>query len=86
MKKIFGYIFLVLGIFLSLALLGSLPKSLADILGKSQTGTPYNTGYIAGVLFGMFFLALIAFLLIRFGLKWISKKKASREIHDIGQQ
>ncbi len=85
MKKIFGFIFLVIGAFLSLGLVGNLPKALKDILSKSKTGTPYDTAYIAGVIFGMLLMAGTAFLFIRFGLKWISRKSVIREVDDIGR-
>ncbi|MBC8756269.1 hypothetical protein H2O64_16465 [Kordia sp. YSTF-M3] len=86
MKKVFGYIFLVIGIFISLGLLSSLPKSLKEIFGKSQTGIANDTAYIAGFICGILFLAVIAFLLIRFGLKWISRKPVIREVDDIGRK
>lgn len=85
MKKIVGYIFLVIGVLLGLSLMSNIPKALKDFLDKSKTGTTHDNAYMIGIFVGFLLVAGTAFLCIRFGLKWISKKPVVREVDDIGR-
>ena len=86
MKKIFGYIFLVLGVFFGLSLVVQLPKMIIDIMNVFRSGTSNDFAYIMGQLSFFLVFSAVIFLLIRVGLKWISKKDTTKEIHDIGRK
>ncbi|WDO14687.1 hypothetical protein MH928_08320 [Flavobacterium sp. WW92] len=66
-KKIFGYISIVLSIFLGLAVLGSLPKNLAEIIKLFHSG--FEAFQLGSVIGGMFVTGLFI-LLVVFLWKW----------------
>jgi hypothetical protein len=70
-QKIFGYIFIVLAILLTLALIGQLPKLLRDIFkiftGKSDLEF---AGKIIGTVVYLLFHAAFTFLLWIIGKGW----------------
>lgn len=73
MKKVFGYIFLVIGGFLGISLVMQLPKNIEKFKATSKTFEGNDSAYIAGAITGMVIIVLVAFFLIRLGLKWIKK-------------
>jgi len=80
LKKIFGYIFIILAAILSFAIVGQLYKIFVTIAGVFQivSGnlTSYQTGRIIGELsiwIGMF---IAVFLLWKYGFKWVKHNKS----------
>jgi Na+/phosphate symporter len=78
-KRIFGFIFLVIAVLLSLAIVGQLAQFLAAIIGFFQIFTGaldgHQTGYVLGTLFFWILHITITILLWVYGLRWIKSKK-----------
>jgi hypothetical protein len=78
MKRIFGYIFLVLAIILSIAFIGLLPKFKDTIIEMLYILSGKVENYEAGYIFGRFIAQLITVATITilwiFGLKWKKNK------------
>lgn len=79
MKKIFGYIFLVIGGFLGISLVMQLPKNIEKFMVISKTYEGNDSAYMAGAITGLVIMVLVAFFLIRLGLKWIKKAENVQE-------
>jgi hypothetical protein len=78
MKKALAIIFIVLGIFLSFILVLRIPAMVTQLATRwSENGyspeTGYTIGYLIGQLIAFFLLAGIAYLLFRYGLKWLKQ-------------
>jgi hypothetical protein len=75
MKKILGYVFIVLGCFLSLCLTFFLLGEIPNFIRLVIAGGSYNWGVVIGeLLFSVIFLGLIV-LLLRTGIKWVKRRK-----------
>ncbi|WP_430413103.1 hypothetical protein [Kordia sp.] len=91
MKKVFGYIFLVIGVFFGLIIFLQLPKIIKDFANASSTDTAYSFGYVMGKLVAMLITVAIIVLLIWLGRKWtknttIAKEtKETKELQDSGK-
>lgn len=83
LKKILGVLFILMGSVLSLALLAQIPMTIIRIKDVGDTSEGYGFGYVIGTIIGAILIAFMAFLLFKFGFKWVSNKKKSR-IEDVG--
>ena len=75
MKRIFGYLFIVVAVVLSLAFLGSIPVLIENFKLLREEGDAYDTGLIIGRVIFSFVLMALAFLCWFYGLRWIRRKK-----------
>ncbi|HEY0656287.1 MAG TPA: hypothetical protein VGD65_24305 [Chryseosolibacter sp.] len=83
MKKVFGYIFLVIGIFLSFSFALYMLTKIPQIKQLIQDNTSYSAGYLFGMLFfDLVFIAIIL-LMIRTGMRWTRKKRPDPVLHDV---
>jgi hypothetical protein len=78
-RKIFGYIFLIIAILLTVAIVGQLYQLFAAILGIFKIFSGELDSYQVGLLIGtfitwLFLIALTIFLWI-IGRRWIKKSK-----------
>jgi hypothetical protein len=72
MKKVFGIVFITLGVFLGFAFIAYIPRITISIQ-EIFSGDPYQAGHsLGGLIFAAILVGLI-FLLIKFGLKWIKR-------------
>ena len=83
LKKIFGVLFILMGSVLSLALLAQIPMTILRIKDVGDTSEGYGFGYVIGTIIGAILIAFLAFLLFRFGIKWISNKTKPKKIEGI---
>lgn len=77
-KKIIGYIFIILAITLTLAIIGLLPTLFGVVISFSQIFTGKLNGFQIGEVFGQLIYWIIHFvvtiLLWKYGIRWVSKK------------
>lgn len=75
MKKIVGYILVVVGGFIGLSLVMQLPEIIEDLIPKtapkSATEAAYSEGYIVGIFIGGIILFVVTIAMLWFGLKLI---------------
>lgn len=80
-KRIFGYIFIVLAVMLSLAFIGMLPSFIATTIGLINIIIGNTGNYESGYIFGQFVAQLttfgLTFLLWYYGLQWKRLKNKS---------
>lgn len=76
-KKVVGYLFIVLAIILSISIIARIADLYTSIFGffKIFTGTlnSYETGRVVGMLLYWVIHFAVTFLLFKYGLKWIKK-------------
>jgi hypothetical protein len=83
MKKIFGYLFLVIGIFLALSMTLYMIGKIPQIAALLSQGTSYNSGYLIGMLLFDGALIVLIWLLIRTGIRWTKRKTSVQVTHDV---
>lgn len=81
MKKIFGYLFLVLGFFLAFAITLYVLSRLPHFFQADSQDTAYNVGYWLGTLFFFGIIIGIIVLLVRTGFRWIKKTNKRIEVY-----
>ena len=69
-KRILGVVFLLLAILVSISVVWAIPNNIARF---TDTSTNYDLGYALGNLAMTLILALVAFFLWKFGLRWAQK-------------
>ncbi|WP_298425927.1 hypothetical protein [uncultured Kordia sp.] len=80
MKKVFGYIFLVIGGFIGISLIMRFFQNIEKLTGKYQSHEAMDSAYIAGVITAIILMGLTSFFLIRLGLKWVKKKETPKKL------
>ena len=75
MKKVLGIFMIILGVLLAIGTLQSIFKFFS--LSKSSSD---EIAYSVGFLLGQVFMAIVIFLLIRYGLKFQKKPKSSLSV------
>lgn len=84
MKKVFGYLFLVIGIFLALAMTLYMVGKIPQIVALITQGSSYNTGYLIGMLLFDGALMFLIVMLIRTGIRWTRRKLPPPQVtHDV---
>ena len=86
MKKILGYLFFVIGGFLSLSILVQIPTIFEDFSNTTSKHMAYSFGVVAGKLIAMCITIAIIILLIWLGRKLTKKTIRPAELHDIGSE
>ena len=83
MKKVFGYLFIVIGSILSLSLLVDIPpliRAFRNVNREANESTHGEAiGYAAGMVIFMGVVILIIALLLWLGIKWTKKKPPAKE-------
>jgi uncharacterized membrane protein len=82
LKKVVGIIFILMGCFLSLALLAQIPMAILRIKAEDSS-EGYGVGYIMGTIIGAIILLVITVFLFKFGFKWVSNKTKPKKIESI---
>jgi len=76
MKKIFGYILLAIGGFVSLSLLIQLPKTIKGLSNVPETYSGGNeSAYVAGAITALVVMFIVAFLCMFFGLRLLKRDR-----------
>lgn len=72
MKKVFGFVFIAIGIFLGLGFVVQIPTAIM-LIRQLFSGTSYEIGFSLGNLAFLLILATVVYFLLKYGLKWIKK-------------
>jgi hypothetical protein len=83
MKKLFGYIFIVLGVSLALVLTIQFLTSFSNLITRARVGGNYDAGFLSGAMLFFVFMIAVIVLLIRTGLKWTKSSSESDVSHDV---
>ena len=75
-RKILGLLFLIIGIFLVLILIGQLFEFFKTVVTTiSSSSTSYALGYISGEAIVLILFGTITYFLLKYGSKWVKPKK-----------
>ena len=75
-KKILGYIFIVIAVVLTLALIILLPKFMKVLLAMFKTdSSSYEIGYSVGYLIFLIIQTVITIILWKIGIRWTKRSQ-----------
>lgn len=76
-RKILGYIFIIIAIFLTLALIVLLPQLIKVLLAMFKPNSnSFEIGYSVGYIAFLIIQTMITIILWRVGIRWTKKKSA----------
>lgn len=81
--KIAGILCLVIGSIIGLGMLIGIPDAISDLSRRYRNS--FDIAFFIGNIIGFLIVALIPYLLIKYGLKWSSYKKSSKKIDEIDE-
>lgn len=85
-KKILGFIFIVIAIILSLAFLSGIPNTIKLFLALLSNSSGYSIGYFIGNFLITILLLLLSIYLFKLGVNWVKNRpKNSSKINEIGK-
>jgi hypothetical protein len=86
LKKVIGIVLLLLGGLISFSTLINLLKEIIIMVQMKEELSAYHIGYTIGIIIGLVFVSVIAYYLIKLGLKLLERKKEKADtIDDIGK-
>ena len=72
-KKIFGYIFIVIAVFLTLATIELIPQLMAILAALKANSNSYEIGYSVGYTAFLIIQISITIILWRVGIRWTKR-------------
>jgi hypothetical protein len=75
LKKIGGYLLMIVALLLAIAVLATSPSSIINSIHQIQKDGVVGTGYLVGTMIANLFFVLIIIFMIKKGLKLIQNRK-----------
>ena len=72
-KKILGYIFIVIAVFLTLAIFALIPQLMAILAALKDNSNSYQIGYRVGYIAFLIIQTMITVILWKVGIRWTKK-------------
>jgi len=72
-KKILGYIFIVIAVFLTLAIFALIPQLMAILAALKDNSNSYQIGYSVGYIAFLIIQTMITVILWKVGIRWTKK-------------
>jgi hypothetical protein len=76
LKKIGGYLLMIVAILLAIAILATSPTSIINSIHQIQKDGAAGAGYLAGTMIANLFFVVIIIFMIKKGLKLIQNRKS----------